>query len=144
MRLFLDCEFNGYRGELISMALVPETDGFGHFYRELEIIEYPVEWVRDNVIPLLSERPTTEPIFKQELEDFLSQFSIVEIIADWPDDIKYFCEQIITGPGTCIKTPVIVSMHVMRDLDTEQSEVPHHALEDAKALREMYFAHYEF
>lgn len=31
MRVFIDCEWNSYKGELMSIALVPE-EGYAHFY----------------------------------------------------------------------------------------------------------------
>ena len=37
MKLFLDTEFNGFGGKLISMALVPEDKTLPEFYKELEI-----------------------------------------------------------------------------------------------------------
>ena len=47
MKLFLDCEFNGFGGELISMALVDENERY--FYEVLPCIN-PTAWVLDNVI----------------------------------------------------------------------------------------------
>ena len=38
MRYFLDCEYNGFGGELISLALVPEH-GDHEFYAVLELPE---------------------------------------------------------------------------------------------------------
>jgi hypothetical protein len=35
--LFLDTEFNGFGGKLISMALVPENNKIPEFYVELEM-----------------------------------------------------------------------------------------------------------
>ena len=35
----------------------------------------------------------------------LEHFETCNIIADWPCDIKYFCEALIVGPGTRVNTP---------------------------------------
>lgn len=134
--LFVDCEFNSYRGQLISMALVGGGDL--EFYGELELPNPIDGWVNDNVVPLLEfENPLTLHQFQRELEDFLARFDAIHIMADWPEDIQHFCHSLITGPGTRIDTPPL-TMEVRRDLDAE-SLVPHHALWDARAMRSKYF-----
>ena len=42
MRYFLDCEFDGFGGPLISLALVPE-DGSEEFYA---VLDTPRPWCR--------------------------------------------------------------------------------------------------
>jgi hypothetical protein len=60
------------------------------------------------------------------------------IIADWPDDIRYFCEALITGPGQCINLHHQIKFEL--DLSVNyNSLVPHNALHDARAIKE-YFA----
>ena len=39
MRLFIDCEFNGWQGELISMAIVPEM---GEHYKDAAYRDNPI------------------------------------------------------------------------------------------------------
>ena len=56
MRYFLDAEFNGFGGELISLALVPEQDGLPPFYEAIRC-DAPTDWVAENVIPVLETRP---------------------------------------------------------------------------------------
>ena len=51
MRYFLDTEFNGFAGELISVALVPEH-GDQEFYAVLPLPEAPNNWVTRNVLAL--------------------------------------------------------------------------------------------
>lgn len=136
-KLVIDCEFNGPGGQLLSMALVG-VDG-DEFYAELpHPIKEPLNgWVKDNVIPLMEfEEPLSHKDFQKCLEDFLSQYDAIHIVADWPEDIKYFCEALITGPGERLDTPPL-TMEVRRDLDAE-SLVPHHALWDARAIVELY------
>lgn len=52
MKLFLDCEFNGFGGELISMALVDEQ---GKYFYEVLPCPQPIPWVQENVMPKLNQ-----------------------------------------------------------------------------------------
>jgi hypothetical protein len=109
MRYFLDTEFNGYRGELISLALVAE-DGRELYVMSIDRREPTVDWVQENVIPKLSAGdadpvcwPASEIGFR--IEEFLAADPTPHIIADWPDDIKYFCQVIIIAPGQMVNIP---------------------------------------
>ena len=51
MKLFIDTEFNGFGGELISMAIVAE-DG-REWYGILPVADKLVEWVEEHVRPVL-------------------------------------------------------------------------------------------
>jgi hypothetical protein len=71
------------------------------------------------------------------LSAYLLQFQEITIVADWPDDIRYFCESLITGPGERISMPSRIKFEL--DLDIEyESRVPHNALHDAIGIREYY------
>ena len=137
MRLFLDTEFNGFQGSLISMALVPEDKTKPEFYKELRITEQLEPWVRENVVPHLILPPIGYGEFQDALANYLWNVGECTIIADWPDDIRYFCEALITGPGNMIRL-----MHKIKfelDLSIEyESLVPHNALHDARAIRDFY------
>jgi hypothetical protein len=135
MKLFIDGEWNSYRGDLISMALVP-IDGSDPFYEVLEC-DKPDPWVKEHVMPKLYNLPITREHFWKRLEKFLMQYDEVEVIADWPEDISYFCNALITGPGTRINTPPLF-MRVIR-IDTVSKD-PHNALADATALRDWFIA----
>ena len=127
-KAYLDCEFNGFEGELISMAIV--VDKTTYFYEALNCLD-PVPWVKENVIPVILKHPISKLSFTAKLEEFLNQYEELEIVADWPDDIKYLCKAMITGPGTMIKTPVL-SFHLNR-IDAP-SLIPHNALADALGI----------
>ena len=58
MRYFLDTEFNGFGGALISLALVPEAEGAPPFYAALDCPE-PTEWVAAHVLPVLGIAPVS-------------------------------------------------------------------------------------
>jgi len=128
MKFFIDGEWNSYGGELISLALVPEIGG--HFYEVLGC-DNPDPWVAENVMPKLGKDRITLALMQELLEIYLSQFESVHIIADWPEDIMWFCKVLITGPGTRINTPPL-SLEILR-VDTV-SKNPHNALADAEAL----------
>lgn len=134
MRLWLDCEFNDFGGELISMALV--SDG-PEWYQSLGCAS-PSPWVADNVMPVIDAPTISRPEFILSLGEFLWQFEKLDIIADWPDDISYFCQSLITGPGGRIDTPPL-RMEIRRDLDGV-SAVPHNALYDARAIKAAWYA----
>lgn len=130
----IDCEFNGFNGCLISMALV--ADNGEEFYEVVEMDEVPVEWVKANVMPILYKEPIPLSVFKDKLASFLSQFKKgVHIFADWPDDIKYLCEAVITAPGERMWLPNPFIMSSNETLNST-SHVPHNALWDARANME--------
>lgn len=150
MKIFIDCEYNGMGGQLLSMALVPINydQSKDYFYEELLVHEPLQEWVLENVVPKLEmtrglfsrldcpEGLGMRPYFQNKLACWLYMYDKVELIADWPDDIKYFCDMLITGPGRCMTTPPL-NIEIRRDLDAV-SEKPHHALSDALAMRKRY------
>lgn len=137
MKLWLDCEFNGFNGDLISMALVA-ADG-REFYEVLPCRDV-VPWVAEHVIPILGKEPITKEEFARRLQTFLwSIDDALTIIADWPDDISYFCKAMITGPGECINTPHL-QFRIVRDIPKSAYEPPlnpcqHNALSDARAMK---------
>jgi hypothetical protein len=137
MRLFLDTEFNGFGGKLISMALVPEDKTKPEFYEELHITEQLEPWVRENVVPHLILPSIGYGEFQNALANYLWNVGESIIIADWPDDIRYFCESLITGPGMMINLMNNVKFELDFGIEYE-SLVPHNALHDARAIRDFY------
>lgn len=132
MKLYIDCEFNGFGGELISMALVSES---GHEWYEVLPCEQPVDWVAEHVMPILNkEALQRREDLVESLGLFLSQFDRVHIVADWPEDIAYFCNSLILSAGLRINTPPI-TLEILR-IDGAESLVPHNALHDARSIKE--------
>jgi hypothetical protein len=131
--LYIDTEFNSFKGALISMALV--SDDGKAFYSVLECPN-PDPWVEEHVMWVLNQAPVSKPQFQAELQAYLAQFPAIHVVADWPEDIQHFCESLITGPGTRIDTPLL-TMEIRRDLDSSGSKLAHNALADAYAIREM-------
>jgi hypothetical protein len=133
MRIWIDTEFNEFQGALISMALVSE-DG-QQFYESVGCAN-PGPWVKHNVMPILNVAPIAMWQLRTRLFQFLSRFDSVHLVADWPEDIKHFCDTLITGPGQRINTPPL-TMEIRRDLDA-MSALPHNALADALAMRDVH------
>jgi hypothetical protein len=134
MKLFIDGEWNSFGGDLISLALVSED---GREFYEVLGCDNPDPWVAENVMPKLEKEPIPFVIFQLELAKYLMQFEFdsVHVIADWPEDIMWFCKVLIVGPGIRLDTPPL-TMEVLR-VDTV-SEDPHNALADARALRDWF------
>lgn len=119
------------------MALVPENGSVREFYKELEINEPLHPWVKENVEPHLISVPCSQYEFQQALAQYLWEVGECTIVADWPDDIRYFCESLITGPGMCLT--LLHNMKFELDFGIEyESLVPHNALHDARAIRDSY------
>lgn len=135
MRFWIDTEFNEFRGDLISLALVGE-DG-AEFYGALHC-ENPGPWVAEHVMPIVGIEASGMPWFQRCLQAFLMAYDCVHIVADWPEDIQHFCAALITGPGLRIDTPPL-TMEVRRDIEAV-SELPHNALADARANRLAHLA----
>ncbi len=129
MKLFLDCEFNGFQGALISMALAAED---GREWYEVLPCDQPVAWVAQHVMPILGRPATSFTEMQRSLYVWLGQFESVHVVADWPEDIAHFCRALIVGPGYRINTPPL-TMEVL-PIDSA-SKLPHNALADARGIR---------
>ena len=135
MDVYIDCEWNGFGGELISIGMCSESGD--EFY---EVMELPCEiddWVDENVIPILNKAPIKKMELQRLMEHWLSRFPTINIIADWPEDVQWFCRMLIIGPGLRIPTPPL-SMEILR-VDAP-SEMPHNAIADARGIRDHVLA----
>jgi hypothetical protein len=128
MRIWIDTEFNGFTGPMISMALVAE-DG-SEFYEALHCTN-PQPWIAQNVIPVMGITPIPNDIFRIKLQRFLGQFASIHIIADWPEDIANLLKSMVTADGYCFVTPPL-TMEINRDI-RGTPDIPHNALSDARA-----------
>ena len=148
MRYFLDTEFNGFGGALISLALVPEY-GDQEFYAVVPLEEEPLPWVSQHVLPYLGSVPpglSSDPIppnqIARDLAFYLQGDGEPMVVADWPDDIAYFCRLLVTGPGQMVATGPLRFLFLdnVGFSTAENSRVPHNALHDARALRDFVLA----
>ena len=141
MKYYLDTEFNGMGGDLISLALVAAAGGEIYFSLRCN---NPVPWVAKNVIPVMSctgahAIKVTPHILAISIANFFFHMKDSDpvIIADWPDDISYFCKALITGPGQMVNIPTLTfKLERVDAYPTDlRGAVQHNALWDARALQ---------
>ena len=145
MRYFLDTEYDGFGGRLISLALVPEDGG-----EELYLViagEVTHPWVIRNVVPFIDHVPEAHrgPHLSREaagsaLAHWLAGDPAPEILADWPEDLSQLAMLIVYGPGEIHRVPPLTLRYMpLPGFSTARnSAVPHNALHDARALRDHF------
>jgi len=145
LRYFLDTEYNGIGGALLSLALVP--DNGDELYLTLQTDQPVVDWVQRHVVPYLDAVPEqlscprlSRKDAAHALERYLRHDQEPLIVADWPEDIAQFCNLLVTGPGDMIELRHLsFRLAPMSNFSTAaNSKVPHNALHDARALRDHF------
>lgn len=146
MKYYLDTEFNGFGGELISLALVAEDGRSGYWvFKDFGL---PVAWVADNVLPLIWKIPGFEGQKllwgKEDAAHHVAAFLLGDpapiIVTDWPADIRYFCELVEFPMGRMapIFAPLTFELHRVDAYPTSlPGAVQHNAWWDAMALRHL-------
>lgn len=149
MKYYLDTEFNGFGGELISLGLAAQ-DGrtlylIDESYKKMDLNP----WVTENVIPILEDVPEDVEIISTIgtslwgalIGDFIYRHSPPQLIADWPSDIIYFCELMLIPekPGYSHHMGKFTDMTIIRHVDiyptTLEGAVQHNAIWDALAIK---------
>lgn len=143
MRYYLDTEFNGWQGQILSLALVPMSSLPEDLPLYLVRSDLPSRidpWVAEHVTPYLyegpyEERPRAE--WPGRLLQYLRYDANPTITVDWPDDIRYFCEALITGPGKMINIPRLqFDLCRIDSYPTDvEGAIQHNAYWDAVALK---------
>jgi hypothetical protein len=135
MKIWLDTEFNGWGGNLISMGMIAEN---GQTFYEVLNCENPTLWVEKNVMPYLNKHHLSYGEFQYKALYYLRQFDTCEIYASWPDDFVHLLKLLVLGGGVKLSVPPL-SMHMVvptpETIKIMQSNVTHNALDDAKALK---------
>jgi hypothetical protein len=142
-RFYIDCEFDGHGGPLLSMAVVSE-DGASIHIRTHEQAADP--WVRANVLPLMdAHEATTSSLVPTtfvgaEIRRFVGECDHPVIIADSPVDIGRFCAALSTGAdggwASADYPQMTFEVHNVDCYPTElEGAVQHNAWWDAMALR---------
>ena len=143
MRYFLDTEYNGWGGALLSLALVP--DHGEELYVTLAWDDPLEPWVERHVIPYLDTVPESlrSPRLNRgdaarAISHYLAGDAEPVIVADWPEDSALFNALLLTGPGTMVEVPALTFKFIeLSGFSTAaNSQVPHNALHDARALRD--------
>ncbi len=136
MRYYVDCEFNGSGGQLLSIALARE-DG-PELYCVLPAHEYLQPWIVQNVVPALGQGSVSWENCRWQLRNFLAKDGgPATFVTDWPEDVLHLMRLLVTAPLE--RMPPGAFRCLVLDLPgfvaSEASAMPHNALEDAKALR---------
>jgi hypothetical protein len=135
VRYFLDCEFNGFDGPLISIALVPEAEDHAEFYAVLPC-HRPQRWVEEHVMPHLGAVPHSRADVVAALTAYLIGDPAPVLIADWPEDIAH-AAALLAFRGRRSLPQVRFDLINLPGFDTaSMSRRPHNALADARALRD--------
>ena len=151
MRYFLDTEYDGFGGPLLSLALVPE-DGGEEFYAVIAHDSVTDPWVERHVVPFLDmvPEPHRGPRLSREaaadaLAAWLAHDPAPEIVADWPEDLAQLAMLLVVGPGRMVAVPgLTLRFEPLHGFSTAaNSVVPHNALHDARALRDHIMNHLE-
>lgn len=146
MKFFIDAEFNNFRGELISLAVVPQDIDLPEFYGVVEYshFEYLDPWVKENVIPILNQEPEPYQLVQTKFWCYLSNLMFlskpIDVYADWPEDITHFCNMLCKANGR--RASFNASFHLIKSGDFTPKN-PHNALSDARALRDWYVDAYK-
>ena len=144
MKYYIDCEFDGHKGPLLSIAMVRQ-DGESIYVRTTLPAFDP--WVLNNVVPVLDKHMADMAVTCDVLDvaDFLANFigwdDCPTIIADSPVDIGRFCVVMSTdhdgGWRSCDYTRMLFEVHNVQCYPTGlQGAVQHNAWWDALALKE--------
>jgi hypothetical protein len=136
MRYFLDVEFNGFGGELISLALVPEAEDMPPFYEAVQC-DQPTPWVADHVLPVLNTPPVDRATMARRFEAYLGDDPDPLLVADWPEDIAHAAMLMVIAPGRRMALDRI-RFEMLDSIGFDSaamSAMPHNAYHDALALR---------
>lgn len=154
LRIFLDCEFTQLNqdSKLISLALVTESGE--EFYVELTdtySVEDCSDFVIQNVLPQLDPRQYGQSLVEAQasLREFLGGFGgELEVCSDAPNwDWDFFCDlvdadhqpwpvQVVNQPTNL--TILFNQVNAVALEQVELSDLPHHALLDARMLAELF------
>lgn len=150
MIFYIDTEFNGFGGDLLTLALVSEDLSVPPLYLarndlQMLIIE---PWVKENVLPiidLIGSSPTYTKIsyFGKYILQYLQHNAPdgeITIVADWPDDLRYLMMTLITGPGMMVNIKQLdMCLRRCEPWPTKLlGQTQHNALCDARALRALF------
>ena len=142
---YIDCEFDGHNGPLLSLAIVQDSGRSLHF-RVIDAPPVSDPWVSENVIPIMGKHGATinwrgnANRLGRVLRDFIGGNKHPVIIADSPVDIGRFCQAISTGEdGGWASTDYEGMTFEVHNVDCYPTDLPgavqHNAWWDAMALK---------
>ena len=143
-RFYIDCEFDGHNGPLLSLAMIRD-DGDSIHIKTDAVPKDP--WVIDNVMPIMQQHnaiksATGVPVngVGEVIRAFIGKCDCPIIIADSPVDIGRFCRSLSTslaGEWASADYPAMrFEVHNVNCYPTILVDaVQHNAWWDARALR---------
>jgi hypothetical protein len=143
-KYYIDCEFDGHSGPLLSLAIVREDGRSIHIATSAEAKD---SWVQANVMPLMGKHAATlnwSQVAPNDVGTVIRQFLGDEqapvIVADSPVDIGRFCTALTTsatGGWASAEYPrMTFEVHNVDCYPTTLAgAVQHNAWWDAMALR---------
>lgn len=139
MKYYLDCEFDGHNGPLLSMALVSEDGAYAYLATNVVATD---PWVIENVLPVMNDIVPLI-VHPEEVGPYLlailgDDWSPV-VIADSVVDIGRFCRAISTGldgQWSSVNGNIKFEVHDVNCYPTGLADaVQHNAYWDAMALK---------
>lgn len=145
---YIDCEFDGHKGPLLSLAIVQGGSGIG-MHIAVTDVEAKDHWVQDNVVPLLQWHGADYDVrcklheVGENIREFLSygpKDQEICIVADSPVDIGRFCKALTTNDlGEWESTGYPTLSFEVHNVDCYDESTPeyfvqHNAYWDAVAL----------
>jgi hypothetical protein len=142
-RFYIDCEFDGHGGPLLSIAIVEEDGRSVHIEADVKASD---PWVLANVVPLMDKHDATDctrvhpDAVGGMIRWFIGNADRPTIIADSPVDIGRFCQAISTGEdGGWASADYPLMTFEVHNVDCYPTDLPgavqHNAWWDAMALR---------
>jgi len=142
-RFYIDCEFDGHNGPLLSIAIVGEDGRSVHIEADVKASD---PWVVANVVPLMDQHDATDCTRVRPndvggmIRWFLGNCNHPVIVADSPQDARYFSQAITTAEdGGYASFPFERLTIEIYGVDPYPTDLPgavqHNAWWDAMALR---------
>lgn len=142
-RFYLDCEFDGHNGPLLSIALVKEDGVSIHIQTDAEPRD---PWVIANVMPIMDAHKASAAakVYLNEvggvIRAFIGDCACPIIVADSPVDIGRFCRALSTGSdGKWASADYPAMRFEVHNVNCYPTDLPgavqHNAWWDAMALR---------
>jgi hypothetical protein len=144
MKYYIDCEFDGHNGPLLSMALVAENGDNIHIQIDAAAKD---DWVVANVLPVMKKHEALRDVsclhiydLGGEIRCFIARDKVPVIVADSPVDIARFCHALSTGAsGEWASADYPLMTFEVHNVDCYPTDLPgavqHNAWWDAKALQ---------
>jgi hypothetical protein len=135
MNLYLDTEFDGHTGELISLALAGDDGTL--WYGVFKPIAFD-QWVIERVVPVIyAMTPTVQgdyDVLRFSLKEYLKAREGCTIWADWPADFTHLM-RLMCGRHYAESFMMPCTMQLIVTPEGEpKPEIQHNALSDAIAL----------